>query len=107
LSGLVLGACDGLALLETGAMGLVLTALSLLLIAWKGPRLLATSGLVTGAGVTWTLLFTRVMLSCASENAAAAGSCDAGDIRLWVAIGGAIALAGLGLSLVAARRSRG
>jgi len=106
VAGLVLGAVSAFALLALGVVGIVLTIVSVLLIAWKGPRLLAMAGLVTGAGVTWTLLFARVMLSCASENATAAGSCEAGDIGLWVATGAAITLFGLVLSLVAARRSR-
>ena len=101
LPGLVLGAVNAFALLETGVIGLVLTVLSLLLIAWKGPRLVAAAGFVTGAGGLWTLLFARVMLSCTFAN-----GCDAGNIDVWVAVAAVILAVGISATMLAVRRSR-
>jgi hypothetical protein len=100
LSGIVLGAANGFALLELGVIGLGFTILSLLLIAWKGPRLIAAAGLVTGAGGVWTLLFGRVMLSCTPSE-----GCDAEGIGSWVAIAIAILAIGLVASFAAVRQS--
>jgi hypothetical protein len=64
LAGLVLGFVCGLLLLE-GFLGILFLAASLGLIAWKGPRLLAGAGLLTGLGLVWAVLFTNVAINCA------------------------------------------
>ena len=101
LAGLVLGAISGFALLELGVIGLAIASLSLLLIAWTGPRLPATTGLVTGAGGVWTLLFGRVMLSCTPAE-----SCDARGIEQWVAVAAMILAVGLAATVLTWRKSR-
>jgi hypothetical protein len=101
LPGLVLGAVDAFALLETGVIGLGITVLTVALLAWKGPRFIATAGLVTGLGAVWTLLFGRVLLSCTPAE-----SCDARGIGAWVMVAAAILAVGVGGSIVAVRRAR-
>jgi hypothetical protein len=105
LPGFVLGVIDGFGLLELGFVGLVFSVLSVLLIAWKGPRLMAIAGLASGAGAVWTILLSGVMLRCAAENAVPGQSCQAGDIGSWVAVAIAILVVGLAASLILARRS--
>jgi hypothetical protein len=100
LSGLVLGAVSGLALLALGLVGVALLAASLLLVAAKGPRALAGAGLVAGLGLVWTVLFTRVGLSCLAPD------CQAGDIWTWVAGAAVLFAVGLTGSAVALRRTR-
>jgi hypothetical protein len=103
--GLVLGVIDAFGLLELGVVGLAFSVLSILLIAWKGPRLMALAGLVSGAGAAWTILFSGVMLRCAAENAVPGQGCEAGDIGSWVAIAIAMLVVGLVASFSLARRS--
>jgi hypothetical protein len=104
IPGLVLGVIDAFGLLELGFVGLAFTVLSVMLIAWKGPRRMALAGLVSGAGAAWTILFSGVMLRCAAENAVPGQSCEAGDIGSWVALAVAILIAGLVGSFAVARR---
>lgn len=106
LSGLVLGFLSGIALMSFGAFGLALLAASVLLIAWQGPRLVATAGLLAGAGLLWTVLFLKVALSCAATNATSGERCDPGSIWSWAAVAAAIFMAGLFGSSLAFRWSR-
>ena len=75
--------------------------LSAALIVWKGPRLLATAGLVTGLGAVWTLLFGRVLVTCTPAD-----GCDARGIGGWVAVAAVILAVGITGSIVAVRRDR-
>jgi hypothetical protein len=104
--GLVLGGIAAIGLLSFGVYGVGFTLLALALIAWKGPRAIAAAGLVTGLGGTWAFLFGRVMVSCAIENADTPGSCDAGNIGLWVVGSAGILVVGVAMSIVIARRAR-
>lgn len=102
--GFGLGAIATVGLLELGFLGLGFVALAAGLIAWKGPRLMGLSGLLVGLGAVLLLLFGRVLVSCASENASAPGSCDAGDIGFWVAVAAGMAALGVAATAVAIRR---
>jgi hypothetical protein len=105
-AGLILGAIASIGLLEFGIYGLAFAAISLGLIAWKGPRAVATAGFITGLGGTWAFLFGRVMVSCAGQNAEAAGSCDAGNIGAWVLGSAMVLCVGVVASVIVARRVR-
>lgn len=99
LSGLVLGAVSGLALLALGTIGLALVVASALLILVKGPRALPAAGFVSGLGLVWTALLARVALTCVAPG------CEAGDIGGWVAKAATIFVIGLVASAFALRRS--
>ncbi len=106
LIGLFLGAIDAVMLLELGYIGVGFTLVFVGLIVWKGPRLPAAAGLITGLGLFWTLAFARVMFECAVENATPGRGCEAGDIGGWVAVAAGITLVGAIATVVAARRLR-
>ena len=106
LPGLFLGALNGIALLSLGTIGLPFLALTLLLILWKGPRFRALAGLLTGAGLIWTVLFARVALSCVFAAQLPGESCGSPGIGAWVAIAAVTFGVGLGASVVAFRRAR-
>jgi hypothetical protein len=101
----VLGAVTGLGLLIAGFVGIIVLVAALLLIAVRGPRLLATSGLLTGAGLVLSVLFARVGLDCTVFVAPGEG-CEAADIWVWV--GGSVVLFVVGLvgSALAFKRTR-
>ena len=104
LSGVVLGAVGGIGSLTFGVLGLAFLAVAALLIAWKGPRLLAGAGLVTGAGLIWTVLFTRVQLTCGQGEIGPNGGCFTEDLTPWIAGSAAVFVAGLVASALALRR---
>jgi hypothetical protein len=104
LAGLLLGFVTGLVLLATGTIGLPFIAASVVLIAWKGPRLLAGAGLLTGLGLVWTVLFLRVALTCGPFNTPS-HTCDPGDIWAWVGGSALIFAVGLLASAIALRRT--
>ena len=106
LIGLFLGAIAAVALIGFGVTGVVFTMLFVGLIAWKGPRLAATAGLVTGLGVVWAILFSNVLVQCAQEDATPGSSCDVPGIGVWVAASVGVLLLGVVGTLVAARRLR-
>lgn len=106
LPGLFLGALNGIALLSLGTVGLPLLAVTLLLIAWKGPRLVASAGLLTGAGLIWTVLFARLGLSCLFADPLAGEGCSASGIAPWVGVAAMTFVSGLAASVVAFRRAR-
>jgi hypothetical protein len=103
---LFLGAIDSIMLLELGVIGMAFTLVCLALIAWKGPRLAATAGLVTGLGVIGTILFAMVAARCAVENATPGSGCDAGDIWTWIAVAVGVLALGVAGTVQAARRLR-
>ena len=92
LSGLVLGAADGLAILLAGSIGVALVALTIALIAVRGPRLFAAAGFASGFGGSWTAVLLRVKLDCAATNALPGQSCGTGSNDLWL-VGAAALLA--------------
>ena len=104
-SGLVLGVVSGLTLITFGVPGAVFAALSLGLIAWKGPRLLAAAGLVMGIGLIWSVLFARVGLDCTVFLGAGQG-CELGTIWGWVAVSVAFFVGGIVTSALALQRTR-
>ena len=106
MAGLVLGAASGFAILELGVFGTLLLLASVVLIAWKGPGLLATGGLVTGVGVLWTALFSRVALTCGVGAFFPDPDCSTNDVALWIAGSGAVFVVGLVVSAAGLRRVR-
>ena len=105
-AGLVLGLASGLCILVAGFIGITVLAAALLLIAWKGPRSLALTGLVSGIGLGWTILFGRVWLTCDVLPQPPGTECDSGGISPRVVAALGIAVAGLVASALALRRSR-
>ena len=105
-AGFVLGLACGLCILIAGFIGLTVLAAALLLIAWKGPRSLALTGLVTGIGLVWTVLWARVWLTCDVLPQPSGTSCDSGGISPWVVAAFSILMAGLVASALVLRRSR-
>ena len=101
--GFGLGAAACLLLLEGGYVGIGFGLATLALIAWKGPRAIATAGWVTGLGGLLTLLYARVFLSCSGGSRSA---CDPGDIGIWTAAAAAVLVLGVIGSLALALRAR-
>lgn len=102
----VLGAIAVIGLLEFGILGLGWVAVSLALIAWKGPRLIGLGGFMSALGAGLVALLSPVTISCANESAAQPGSCSVGAFILWVGLSAAILLGGIVVTVVAIRRSR-
>lgn len=105
-AGLVLGAAAGLCVLVAGFVGLTVLVAGIPLIAWKGPRSLALTGLVTGIGLVWTVLWARVWLTCDVLPQPPGTSCDSGGISPWVLAAFGILMVGLVASALVLRRSR-
>ena len=105
LAGLVLGFAGGLVLLELGFFGLVFVLASIGLILWKGPRLLAGSGLLTGLGLVSTVLFARVALTCGGPLDPGLSECFAPDLTGWLVGSAAVFVLGLVASAFALRRT--
>ena len=106
LAGLVLGAASGFGVLELGVFGTVLLLASILVIAWKGPCLVAAGGLVTGCGALWTALLSRVALTCGAGAFFPDPSCSTNDLTAWVTGSAAILVIGLVVSAAGLRRAR-
>jgi hypothetical protein len=106
LSGLVLGVASGFLTIELGVVGLAALLVSIALIAWKGPRLLAAGGLLTGFGVLWTVLFLRVALTCGETAFFPDPTCFTEDLTAWAAGSAAIFIGGLLASAAALGRMR-
>ena len=106
LSGLVLGVACGFLLIELGVVGLAFLALAVLLIVWKGPRMLAFGGLLTGFGCLWTVLLARVALTCGVDAFFPDANCATEDLTSWISGSAAIFVVGLGMSAVALRMLR-
>jgi hypothetical protein len=105
ISGLVLGVVSGLTLITFGVPGAVFAALSLGLIAWKGPRRLAAAGFLMGVGMIWSVLFARVGLDCTVFLGPGEG-CELGSIWGWVAVSVAFFAGGIVASALALQRTR-
>ncbi len=106
LPGLVLGTLNAFLLLELGWMAPAFLAATVLLILWKGPRLGAFAGLLTGAGLIWTVLFSRVGLSCAFAAQLPGEDCQAPGIVPWILVSVVTLALGVATSAIALRRSR-
>jgi hypothetical protein len=106
LIGLFFGAIDSILLFELGFIGLLFTLAFVGLIVWKGPRLPAASGLITGVGLVWTILFANTMARCAIDSATPGSGCDAAGIGPLVAFAVGLLLLGAVGTVVAARRLR-
>lgn len=88
LAGTLLGVVNAFGVFYLAVAGMILALLGVAVIAWKGPRLPAFAGLVTGVGFTWTMLF---------------GNAD-NDLIRWAGAAEAILAVGLLATIVAARR---
>ena len=106
LAGLVVGAATGAAWLSLGLLVLPLALASIVLIAWKGPRLPAFAGLLTGVGLMWTVLFLRVALTCGGPLDPHTSECHAGDPTGWFAFAVALFMLGLAGSALALSRTQ-
>lgn len=106
LAALVLGVVMGVAMLETGVIGVALSLLALALISWKGPRLLGFAGFICGFAGTWVLLFGNVVARCDAARLPAGEMCSSGVTAAYL-VGAAVALvAGVGLTVAGMRRGR-
>jgi hypothetical protein len=106
LAGLVLGFASGVCVLIGGFIGIIVLAAALLLIAWKGPRSLALTGLVSGIGLAWTVLLGRVWLTCDVLPQPPGTQCESGDTSAWAAAAVGMLVAGLIASALALGRTR-
>ena len=106
LAGLVLGAVNGLTVLSLGTLMLPLLVASALLIAGKGPRLIAAAGFLTGAGLIWSVLFIRVALTCGGPFDPGLSTCVTDDLSGWIAGAAFVFAIGLVGSALAFRRLR-
>ena len=106
LAGLVLGIASGFLVIEVGVVGLAFVAASIALIAWKGPRLLALGGLLTGFGGLWMVLFARVTLTCGADAFVPDPSCSTEDLTPWLVGSAAMLVLGLGIAGYGSRRRR-
>ena len=106
LSGLVLGVSAAFMLVELGVLGLAFLGVAVLVIAWKGPRAVAGAGLLTGFGLIWTVLFSRVQLTCGPGALFRDTSCFSDDLTPWILGSAGMFTAGLLVSAWALRRMR-
>jgi hypothetical protein len=109
LSGLVLGAITGLTSVSfaLGILAPALLVLSILLILWKGPRLIAGAGYLTGFGLAWTVLITNATLTCLTIDRGPGRWCEPGDGVLGFLVAGVVLfLGGLGGSALVFSRLR-
>ena len=67
---------------------------------------LALTGLVSGIGLVWTVLFARVWLTCDVLPQPPGTDCGSGDVTLWVAAAIGMFVAGLVGSAFALQRTR-
>jgi hypothetical protein len=105
LVSLILGIVMGVAMLETGVIGVALSLIALGLISWKGPRLLGFAGFICGFAGTWALLFWIVVARCDPARLSAGNMCSAG-VTAGYLIGSVIALVlGVGLTFAGLRRA--
>ena len=97
LAGLALGVIVGLTTISfaLGVLGLPILAISLLLIAWKGPRLIAGAGLLTGWGLMWTLVIVHATLDCVVFDGGPGQECDPATLGPWLAAGIVMVAGGL------------
>ena len=101
LAGVVLGAGMGVALLVAGTLTLLP---GLVVWAWlfvKRPRFVGASGGLLGFGAGWLLVFGQAAYRCATD-----ATCTQPDLRPWLGLGAAIAIAGVALGLDSLRRLR-
>jgi hypothetical protein len=106
----MLGALFGLTSLSfvLGIVAVPILIGSLVLILWKGPRLIAGAGFITGTGLLWTVLLGRVALTCGGPlDTGANGTCVAGDLTAWILVAAVAFAAGVAGSVWAFRRARG
>ena len=108
LAGVVLGALTGLTTISC-LLGLPILALSVALILWKGPRLLAGAGFLTGWGLLWTVAIAQSTIACLTFERGPGRWCEpAGDVGPWLVVGIVTFVVGLGMSgLGLRRRGRG
>lgn len=106
LGGLVLGALTGLTSISfaLGILALPIILVSVLLIAWKGPRLIAGAGFLTAWGLLWTVLLLQSTVACLTFERGPGRWCEPGDTGPWVAAGIVLFLSGLIASAAAFRR---
>lgn len=107
LTGLALGGLIGVTSISfaLGILAIPILVASVALIAWKGPRLIAGAGLVTGWGLLWTVAIVQSTLSCLTIDRGPGRWCEPADMGPWLAIGIGLFIAGLAGSAFALRRS--
>jgi hypothetical protein len=106
LSGLVLGTLAGLTSISfvLGLLGLPIIVVSILLIAWKGPRLIAGAGFLTGWGLLWSVAITQSTVACLTFERGPGRWCEPGDVGPWLVAGIVMFVIGLLGSAAALRR---
>ena len=109
LSGLVLGALAGLTSISfvLGVIGLPIIVTSLALIAWKGPRLLAGAGFLTGWGLLWTVAIVQSTVACLTFERGPGRWCEPADTGAWLVAGIVMFALGLAASAFAFARRAG
>lgn len=110
LAGLMLGVVVGLTTISfaLGILGIPILVGSLILIVWKGPRMIAFTGLVTGVGLVWLFLFGRLALTCGGPlDLDPNTTCGAGDLTGAIVVSAVVLALGLAGSAFAFRRARG
>ena len=108
LAGAVLGALAGVLVFVFPAAGVLMFGASIGIVLWQGPRLPGVAGIVTGVGLTWTVLFLRVKLECDAFNAVPGQECVAPGVEQFLAVAATVVIVGAVLSAIAwaARRPR-
>lgn len=106
LAGLVLGALCGLTTISfvLGVIGVPIIVTSILLVLWKGPRLLAGTGLMTGWGLLWTVAITQSTVACLTIDRGPGRWCEPAEAGGWLVAG--IVVFALGLVASAAAFAR-
>ena len=109
LSGLVLGGLAGLTSISfvLGVIGLPIIVTSLVLIAWKGPRLLAGAGFLTGWGLLWTVAIVQSTVACLTFERGPGRWCEPADTGAWLVAGILMFAVGLAASAFAFARRAG
>jgi hypothetical protein len=107
LAGVLLGVLTGLTTISfvLGLLGLPILAVSVALILWKGPRLLAGAGFFTGWGLLCTVAITQSTIACLTFERGPGRWCEpAENVGPWIVTGVVAFVVGLGMSALALRR---
>jgi hypothetical protein len=105
LAGLVLGVADGFTYLLVPVVAVLLIGLGGALFSWKGPRLAAIGGFLSGFGLCWVALLTIGIADCSAANVYPGQGCRSENAVYFLATGCVILLVGA-LATRRAARSR-
>ena len=109
ISGLVIGAVTGLAILLVPVAGAAIALLFAIVVRVKGSGQAAAGGFGVGAGASLLALLVRAIVACEAFDAEPNQGCTAPDLGPWLAVGLLALVSGVtltGAAIAAALRDR-